>query len=309
MSRRDEIFKYENFELGVPCGKKNEIADKAGVKRQTNFQEWSGSKVFNNCIPIFVTLDKTHRPKYDDKFDGPVLYWDSRSSASEYSPEVQLFAERILTVVLFARCYGHEPFIYCGSLKLKHMHGSKPVHFHWDLVDFPSGLQGNDDLDRLANWTKISSKNLPPPAKKTSKKKHNKNPNTKIHYTEGAKRLVTGNYYERDPAARYECMEHFGKTCWVCGFDFAETYGSMGEDFIFVHHRVPVPVRAQQGPYKIDPKRDLVPLCGNCHVIVHRKRAILDGGQTPGSLSAEKILKLKELQQIAALDVWEESTD
>jgi len=69
--------------------------------------------------------------------------------------------------------------------------------------------------------------------------------------------------------ARAECLKIHGSACCVCGFNFGTTYGSVGSGFNFVHHRVPVAARARDAQYELDPGRDLVPICGNCHAIVH----------------------------------------
>ena len=76
------------------------------------------------------------------------------------------------------------------------------------------------------------------------------------------------NKYERSPVNRAACIAHFGTTCNVCGFDFGVHYGDLGQDFIEVHHRVPV--SSMGGAYRVDPVRDLVPVCGNCHAMLHR---------------------------------------
>lgn len=85
---------------------------------------------------------------------------------------------------------------------------------------------------------------------------------------EGAKLRVEVNRYERSPVNRAACIEHFGLKCQCCGFDFQERYGELGEGYIEVHHRTPV---SKLGPnYLVDPVTDLVPLCSNCHAVVHR---------------------------------------
>lgn len=89
-----------------------------------------------------------------------------------------------------------------------------------------------------------------------------------LGYPEGAVTSVLVNRYERSPINRKLCLEHYGYSCLGCGFNFAERYGEIGKEFIIVHHITPV---SQLGPnYVIDPKHDLIPLCGNCHAIVHR---------------------------------------
>lgn len=85
---------------------------------------------------------------------------------------------------------------------------------------------------------------------------------------EGAKRIITVNAYERAPSARRACINHHGAVCKCCGFDFEKTYGEHGKGFIHVHHIVPLYKLGED--YQIDPVRELVPLCPNCHAMVHR---------------------------------------
>jgi 5-methylcytosine-specific restriction protein A len=58
--------------------------------------------------------------------------------------------------------------------------------------------------------------------------------------------------------------------CEVCGMDFAETYGSVGEGFIEVHHRLPL---AKSGP-RATRLSDLALACPNCHRMLHRDHAL-----------------------------------
>jgi 5-methylcytosine-specific restriction protein A len=79
---------------------------------------------------------------------------------------------------------------------------------------------------------------------------------------------VEVNRYEHSPDARRACIAHHGTSCAVCGFSFEIAYGEIGNDFIPVHHLVPV---SQLGSnYELDPVTDLVPLCANCHAMAHR---------------------------------------
>jgi 5-methylcytosine-specific restriction enzyme A len=92
-------------------------------------------------------------------------------------------------------------------------------------------------------------------------------------YEEGALTKVTVNKYERDRRARAACIAHHGTVCVVCQFDFESRYGRLGRDFVHVHH---VRELSTLGPgYRVDPRSDLVPLCANCHVMVHRRRPAL----------------------------------
>lgn len=84
---------------------------------------------------------------------------------------------------------------------------------------------------------------------------------------EGGKRTVSVNAYERSAEARAACIEAHGWECAICEFDFGEVYGPEFQGFIHVHHRVPVSKVGAR--YKIDPLKDLIPLCPNCHAVVH----------------------------------------
>ena len=46
-------------------------------------------------------------------------------------------------------------------------------------------------------------------------------------------------------------------------------YGDIGKGFIHIHHIVPLNQIKKE--YKINYKRDLIPVCPNCHAMLHRK--------------------------------------
>ena len=81
----------------------------------------------------------------------------------------------------------------------------------------------------------------------------------------------------RNRKVRNECISYWGAQCQVCGLRFTEDYGELGADFIEVHHLVPI--SSKDGEYEVDPVNDLVPLCSNCHSMIHR------GGEMPMPLS------------------------
>ncbi len=86
---------------------------------------------------------------------------------------------------------------------------------------------------------------------------------------EGAKKKVTVNFYERDPKARNICLEHYGYNCYICKFNFEESFGVIGKNFIHVHHIKPLSEINQE--YKVNPIKDLIPVCPNCHAMLHKK--------------------------------------
>jgi 5-methylcytosine-specific restriction protein A len=90
--------------------------------------------------------------------------------------------------------------------------------------------------------------------------------------------------YERNPKARAACIAHHGCKCAVCGFDFATAYGPIGEGFIHVHHILAIGKIGKE--YKVDPINHLIPVCPNCHAMIHR---------TDPALTIERLRKtLKE---------------
>lgn len=113
---------------------------------------------------------------------------------------------------------------------------------------------GDDFYAIFGELDKEISEQLPPSIERT--------------FPEGGKRVITINAFERSGPARRACIEHFGSKCDACHFDFGKTFGQLGEGFIHVHHRNPV--SAQDEEYHLDPIRDLIPLCPNCHAMVHR---------------------------------------
>lgn len=88
-------------------------------------------------------------------------------------------------------------------------------------------------------------------------------------YIEGATRRILVNAYERNNAARQACIDNYGPTCTVCGFDFIKRYGSIGRGFIHVHHLKQLSEIGRR--YRLDPIQDLRPVCPNCHAMLHTR--------------------------------------
>ncbi|WP_086793022.1 HNH endonuclease [Streptomyces thermovulgaris] len=76
---------------------------------------------------------------------------------------------------------------------------------------------------------------------------------------------------ERDPKLRMLKIKQVQRSqrslsCEVCGFDFARVYGSLGQDYIEVHHITPLHASGSRET-RLD---DLACLCANCHRMCHR---------------------------------------
>lgn len=87
-------------------------------------------------------------------------------------------------------------------------------------------------------------------------------------YFEGHGKTVVVNKYERSSVARRKCIEYHGADCAICGLNFKERYGNFAEGFIHVHHLRPLYTIGKE--YVVDYRNDLIPVCPNCHAMIHR---------------------------------------
>lgn len=91
---------------------------------------------------------------------------------------------------------------------------------------------------------------------------------------EGGFSRVEVSRYERSPSNRAAAIAFHGTKCRACGFDFSARYGPLGDGFVEIHHKTPV--SEMGGSYTVNPAEDLVPLCSNCHRMVHRINPPMD---------------------------------
>ncbi|MBW9052263.1 winged helix-turn-helix domain-containing protein [Rhizobium mesosinicum] len=56
--------------------------------------------------------------------------------------------------------------------------------------------------------------------------------------------------------------------CAACDFNFLDFYGERGRGYIEAHHSIPISSTEFRGRTKLS---DLIPLCANCHRMVHRR--------------------------------------
>lgn len=79
-------------------------------------------------------------------------------------------------------------------------------------------------------------------------------------------------YYERKIENRLICLNTKGFNCYVCGFNFEKKYGEIGKEFIHVHHVLP----ASKITTEFNPIEDLIPVCPNCHSMLHKEDPPID---------------------------------
>lgn len=85
---------------------------------------------------------------------------------------------------------------------------------------------------------------------------------------EGREIEVKSKRYERSSKNRMLCLSAYGYKCQICGMDMGAFYGDFAEGAIEVHHVRPV--SSFGGPTTVDPYRDLIPVCPNCHTALHQ---------------------------------------
>jgi 5-methylcytosine-specific restriction protein A len=89
-------------------------------------------------------------------------------------------------------------------------------------------------------------------------------------FIEGARFRISVNAFERSKKARDKCLEIHGLNCKVCDINFEQVYGVLGRGFIHVHHLNDLANISKE--YKVNPEADLVPVCPNCHAMLHQQK-------------------------------------
>lgn len=108
---------------------------------------------------------------------------------------------------------------------------------------------------------------------------------------EGSPMMVYTTKYERSRVLREQAVSIHGRSCVACGFNFGSFYGDYGAGYIQIHHINPV--SELEEPRAVDPAVELIPLCANCHAVVHRRK--------------DRTLSIDELKSFIAEAVHEDS--
>lgn len=74
---------------------------------------------------------------------------------------------------------------------------------------------------------------------------------------------------DRNRGLAREAKRIQGFTCKACEVSFGRMYGEIGEGYIEAHHLVPISTLKGQ-VVELDPAKDFVVLCSNCHRMIHR---------------------------------------
>ena len=105
-------------------------------------------------------------------------------------------------------------------------------------------------------------------------------------YYEGSVTTVKVNKYERNPEARRKCIENHGCQCKICDFDFEKVYGAFGKGKIHIHHIKPLNEIGKE--YIVDPINDLIPVCPNCHMMLHSRKPAFKPNEVKSFIDSNK---------------------
>jgi len=222
-------------------------------RRRGNWE--TGYTTYDGEVFIFANVGAPGRSghDYDNQWIGEQLLWWGKKGSRLHQPTIRKILESGSFVHIFTRSDNRMPFIYAGRGHVVSTQDTSPVQVTW-------AFDGGDDFEALPE--EIGDPQL---------------------FPEGATRRIAVNVFERDREARRICIQHYGYSCVVCGFDFNKFYGSVGSTYIHVHHLVPL--SEVGGDYLVDPIKDLRPICANCHAMIHRRNPPLAIGELQGLIA------------------------
>lgn len=90
------------------------------------------------------------------------------------------------------------------------------------------------------------------------------------YFEDSSGKRITATSYERNYKARKRCLETQKYRCKVCEFSAEEVYGEEFKNKVIEVHHIN-PISAQDGKHTINPETDLIPVCPNCHTMLHTK--------------------------------------
>ncbi len=197
---------------------------------------------------------------YNNHWNGNELIWFGKSNTTVSQGGIKDLLSNNYNVHIFTRVDSSSPFTFHGLGIAKGYKNTTPVEIIWT---FKTNTFHNSEI--LPEEVPYQDRDL----------------------WEGSTQEILVNKYERNPEARKQCIEHFGWLCQICEFDFELNYGNIGKQFIHVHHLIPIS-KVKKG-YVINPVTDLIPICPNCHAIIHKRIPCL---------TINEVKKMKALSQV-----------
>lgn len=205
----------------------------------------------SHYIVLFITKEKQEfLTQYLDDFSDGVLEMEGETS---HAADMRLVnAERNGDEIhLFYRKRHHSPFVYHGQAYLTYytLNTDRPSHFRFVTGSLTADIDSALEAEALAHGVGLEEF-VPDP--------------------EGRQKIVQSIRYERSRKNRRKAIELHGNACVVCGFDFDAFYGAdLARGFIEVHHTQSV---SEIEGRMLDIRTDLVPVCSNCHSMLHSRK-------------------------------------
>jgi len=205
-------------------------------------------------IWLFVTEEKTpDRTQYVDFFDGQTLQFEGQTKGRTDGLIINHEREENEIIVFYRkkkREFSNYGFRYLGRFYYHAHTPGKIVGEPTRFILYPFDVMLDDEKGDLVD--------VEPPYAAIS---------------EGKEKTRVQTYLERNPRLRKQAIRIHGTACAVCGFNFAEKYGIFGEGYIEIHHLKPH--SSIRGERAVDPRTDLIPLCSNCHRMIHKPDPML----------------------------------
>ncbi|PDP66542.1 hypothetical protein CLI78_04125 [Porphyromonas gingivalis] len=204
----------------------------------------TGYRLYERAFFIFANIGASRRTGHNysnswlDK-EKQRLEWFGQTNSKLRQPKIQKLVSGEYPVHIFTRNENTNPFIYAGEGLVVRTEDTSPLKIIWAI-----------NVDKYLQQYSESN----PDGEEYS-------------FREGSVKIINTNRCERNPQARKECIKHFGCKCMVCGFDFEKVYEKIGKNYIHVHHIRPI--ATTDGEYEVNPILGLVPICPNCHAMIH----------------------------------------
>lgn len=89
-------------------------------------------------------------------------------------------------------------------------------------------------------------------------------------YMEHSDKFIYGvrSRFETDPEIRLTVLKIHGTCCAICGFNYEDFYGDVGRGYIQIHQMF----KNDENMEDFDLTTDFIPICENCHGILHRSK-------------------------------------
>jgi 5-methylcytosine-specific restriction protein A len=232
------------------------VYSREAIKEQFNITDASiKNGIFKpkdfSSVWLFITEEKSpDRTQYKDYFDGLILHFEGQTMKRTDDLIINSEIDGNEILVFYRKRkneFSNFGFRYLGRfIYYSHISSEKPLEpTKFILYPFDSAIDDDKEEPVVADQTYRP-------------------------LVEGQERTRIQTYYERNRKLRIQAIKIHGTKCAVCGFDFGKRYGPFGEGYIEIHHVTPH--ASVKGEREIDPQKDLVPVCSNCHRMIHKPR-------------------------------------